>query len=68
VLIAKGLTWYDKHGQPPRAKDWTNVRGTPWPSYQTCVREFGSWDAFISACGWTPRGRGQPLEQKRPAE
>ncbi len=64
-LIEMGHLWADAHDhQPPRVKDWKRVtmknNRTAWPSYQTAVRAFGTWDNFIKACGWEPRGRGRP--------
>jgi hypothetical protein len=61
-LITLAHEWADEHGFPPTAKDWRGVKGTKWPSYLTCVRVFGSWDAFIQDCGWEPRGRGRPIK------
>lgn len=60
-LILLAHEWEEEHGAPPTAKDWRGVQGTKWPSYLTCVRVFGSWDSFISECGWEPRGRGRPI-------
>lgn len=31
-----------------------------YPGVNTILNRFGSWDAFIAACGWEPRGRGRP--------
>lgn len=60
-LIDRAKDWADDHEEtPPRVQDWQKVRGTGWPSYLTAVRAFGTWDQFIAACGWTPRGRGKP--------
>ncbi len=60
-LIGCGRRWASKHGgKPPRVKDWKGVEGTEWPSYQTAVRAFDTWDNFIKACGFEPRGRGRP--------
>ena len=61
MLIDMGHLWAETHdGQPPRVRDWKKVTGSEWPSYQTAVRAFGTWDRFIEACGWPPRGRGRP--------
>lgn len=59
-LIALGLEFFAEHGRPPTARDWKKVSGTKWPSYLTCIRAFGSWDDYLMACGWEPRGRGRP--------
>ncbi len=62
-LIELAREWANEHdGRPPTAKDWKNVTGSKWPSYLTCIRAFGSWDDFILACGWEPRGIGRPIK------
>lgn len=54
--------WADVHGEPPRVNDWRHVKDTPWPSYITVIRYWGSWDEAIMRAGFNPRGRGRPVE------
>jgi hypothetical protein len=56
ALVDSGRKFEQQNGHPPTARDFKS----PWPSYRTCIREFGSWDNYISVCGWEPRGRGRP--------
>ena len=62
-ILALIQRWAEEHqGHPPRVADWRNVRGTGWPSYLTVIRYFGSWDEAILEAGFSPRGRGRPVE------
>lgn len=54
--------WAATNGEPPRVNDWRHVSGTPWPSYITVIRYWGSWDEAIMHAGFPPRGRGRPVE------
>lgn len=40
--------------------------GGGYPAAVTICNLFGSWDAFIHACGWEPRGQGRPPIQATP--
>lgn len=49
ALLDRGHDWTSTHGRAPRSIDWHLTRGGEWPSYQTCIREFGSWSLFLAA-------------------
>jgi hypothetical protein len=49
--------WAELQGTPPKANDWSpKLRG--WPSSAIIQRVFGSWNAGITAAGFTPRAIG----------
>jgi excisionase family DNA binding protein len=52
--IAAALEWNAKHGDQPSANEWRKATYRH-PANATCIRIFGSWNAFIAACGFTPR-------------
>lgn len=54
--------WAKEYGEPPKVNDWRIIKGTPWPSYITVIRYFGSWDEAIMSAGFLARGRGRPVE------
>jgi|SRR5581483_1990802 len=63
--------WEVVHGEPPTEVDWNpwyakrlnrpeiaeqfELANGVWPSYQTVIRRFGSWNAAIVAGGFAPR-------------
>jgi hypothetical protein len=52
--------WAAAYGQPPAIADWSRAAryeqaDGQWPSYQSAVRRWGSWNAAIAAAGFTPR-------------
>lgn len=74
AIIAAIRAWADENGEPPAIADWNPslARGMGdapraerfiaadgrWPWFMTAVREFGSWNAAISAAGFEPRPAG----------
>lgn len=71
-IIAAILEWVALYGEPPAIPDWhpyaaehqlsdakraARFRGGDWPSAESVIREFGSWNAGIAAAGFTPRAR-----------
>jgi len=68
-VIAKIREWADLHGEPPARTDWNptaalamgdperaaRFRAGDWPWFMVVVRMFGSWNAGITAAGFTPR-------------
>lgn len=73
AIVAAIRLWADRHdGQPPRVVDFcpspsmvANARGPVMPRnydypHSSCVaREFGSWNAAITAAGYRPREFGK---------
>ena len=60
------LDWAEAHGRRPGAEDWR--RATPeTPNDSTVLRVYGSWNAMIRACGWTPNGAHRPRRWTREA-
>lgn len=50
--------WATEHGTPPSADEWT-CSGPYWPSKNTLLGKFGSWNAIIVAAGLEPAAPGQ---------
>lgn len=60
ALIAALTTFVEEKGRPPTARDAGARTGVP--AQQTFVREFGSWQAALSAAGLPLKGpRGVPI-------
>lgn len=49
ALIDYGCLFYGREGRLPKVRDWMGVKEneTDPPSYLTCVREFGTWNAYL---------------------
>jgi hypothetical protein len=58
-IIAAFHAWADKHGAPPKSRDWR--RGAPeHPARPTVEKMFGSWNKGMVAAGFTPRAAHGP--------
>lgn len=74
AIVAAIQAWVVNYSEPPGAMDWDPVRATyqghpdnavrfrrgNWPTTNTVVRKFGSWNAAIAAAGHQPRAVGRP--------
>ena len=54
TVIAAIQQWVTRHADIPSMADWTRAR-PPFPAAVTACYYFGSWNAAISAAGFTPR-------------
>jgi DNA-binding XRE family transcriptional regulator len=75
--IAKAQEWAERHGEPPAAINWNpaGMKATrrehlmeawedgEWPSLRTVIRLFGSWNAFLTEAGFTPRDGSDPARR-----
>lgn len=48
-----------EHGEAPAAREWMGPRRDGYPGTTSVVHVFGSWNAAISAAGFTPRPPGR---------
>jgi hypothetical protein len=44
--------WAELHGERPKSTDWLKPTGGEWPQASAVQREFGSWNACMTACGF----------------
>lgn len=59
AILTAVHVWEKKHGDPPRANQWSAA--TPeHPASSTALRMFGSWNRMIAAAGFKPRARHRP--------
>lgn len=82
ALIEAGRAFAAIHGRAPAACDWNVSQARAlghdervkryeeegWPPTGACQREFGSWSAFIAACGFPPAPTGRPGSARLAAE
>jgi Homing endonuclease associated repeat len=53
-VISAAQAWHAANGRSPRGNEWP---ATGCPSASTVVRNFGRWDAMLSAAGLPPPPR-----------
>jgi hypothetical protein len=74
AIVAAIQAWADEYGEPPAQPDWTPATARAmgdepraqrfeatagrFPGHMTVIGEFGSWNAAITAAGFTPRPSG----------
>jgi hypothetical protein len=46
-------------GRPYEAEEWVMAGPGVWPSFQTVVAMFGTWNKGMEAAGFPARGRGE---------
>jgi hypothetical protein len=65
-VVAAIRAWADRHGGPPRCRDWTPSRDRPggweaesprWPSAAVVCALYGGWNAALRDAGVGPRLR-----------
>ncbi len=58
-IIAAIQEWAERFGHPPASGDWRFGVAPYWPATSTVQNRFGSWNAAISAAGFTPLRSGK---------
>ncbi len=48
------LVWTFDHGRQPKWRDWMYVDNAVRPTSHMCQRAYGTWNAFVTACGYEP--------------
>jgi hypothetical protein len=82
-VVAAIREWADEYGAPPAIPDWSPRHARDlgdegravrferaagrWPSFNTAIRVFGSWNAGIRAAGYEPRPVGRPKRERAAA-
>ena len=85
LVVARIREWNDIYGEPPAGPDWMPAKARAindpererrfldakghWPNVVSVIRLFGTWNAAITAAGFTPRaphgGGGNGQRQRK---